>query len=72
MQANKSRTWALKSQRRQAQRAQLVADGRKALELVRTRPIADVLLIIGGSRARLYRAMKLIEPETDKRDPLLL
>jgi hypothetical protein len=33
---------------------------------------ADALMVIGGSRARLYRAMKLIELETDKRDPLLL
>jgi hypothetical protein len=69
MQANKSRTWALKSQRRQSQRAQLAADGRKALELVETRPIADVLLIVGGSRARLYRAMAAASQES--RDPLL-
>jgi hypothetical protein len=45
------------SRRRQAQRAALIADGRKALELIRTLPIADILLVIGGSRSRLYRAM---------------
>lgn len=55
--------------RSEARRAQLLADGRKALELVKTRPIADVLLVVGGSRARLYRAMAAA---TDfSRDPLL-
>ena len=44
--------------RRATQRAQLIADGRKALELIQARPIADVLLVVGGSRARLYRAME--------------
>lgn len=65
--------------RRDAQRAQLVADGRKAIELIKTRPIADVLLLVGGSRARLYRAMYAAggtslayQPLVGKRhDPLL-
>jgi hypothetical protein len=39
-------------------RAQLIADGRKALELIAAgRNIAELLMVIGGSRARLYRAM---------------
>lgn len=62
--------------RRAAQRAQLIQDGRKALELINAgRNIADCLLIIGGGRARLYRALTAasngqysgIKP----RDPLL-
>jgi hypothetical protein len=63
-----------KSFRLNARRAQLLADGRKAIELVKTKPIADVLLVVGGSRARLYRAMYLAD-RTDNtgwaRDPLL-
>lgn len=69
MQQRKSLNWSATSTRRQSQRAQLLADGRKALELVRTRPIADVLMIVGGSRARLYRAMALAA--TVSPDPLL-
>ena len=60
--------------RRDIQRAQLIADGRKALALVRHHPIADVLMIVGGSRARLYRAMGLAldaDNPQPKRDPLL-
>jgi len=57
--------------RRTAQHAQLVADGRKALELIQVRPIADILLVIGGSRARLYRAMEAARQEDNPRDPLL-
>jgi hypothetical protein len=62
---------------RQAERrAQLLADGRQALELIKTLPIADVLMLIGGSRARLYRAMHAAtaanHPErTTWADPLL-
>lgn len=55
--------------RRAAQHAQLIADGRKALQLIKVRPIADVLLVVGGSRARLYRAMAAAS--ADARDPLL-
>jgi len=69
MQLSKSKTWAVKSHRRIAQRAQLLIDGRKALELVKTRPIADILLLVGGSRARLYRAMRAAN---QVHDPLLL
>ena len=44
--------------RRDIQRTQLIADGRKALDLINAgKPIADVLMIVPGSRARLYRAM---------------
>jgi hypothetical protein len=57
--------------RREAQRAQLMMDGRKALELVKTRPVADVLLVIGGSRARLYRAMAMASDQAQTVDPLL-
>jgi hypothetical protein len=57
--------------RSDAKRAQLLSDGRKALELAKVRPIADVLLIVGGSRARLYRAMAAAELAAN-RDPLLL
>jgi hypothetical protein len=56
--------------RKHARRAQLIADGRKALELVRTKPIADVLMVVGGSRARLYRAMYAAS-EAQSQDPLL-
>ena len=59
--------------RRKIQQDQLRHDGMKAHQLIDSglKP-ADALMVIGGSRARLYRAMKLIELETDKRDPLLL
>lgn len=52
-----------------ARRAQLVADGRQALTLIKTMPIADVLMLVGGSRARLYRAMEAARAAD--RDPLL-
>lgn len=62
-----------------AKRARLLADGRKALELVQVMPIADVLLCVGGSRARLYRAMAVAQsgeqsaPATREQiDPLML
>jgi hypothetical protein len=59
--------------RRAAQRAQLLQDGRKAIELTKTRPIADILLVIGGSRARLYRAMAvaMAHDQAQTIDPLL-
>jgi hypothetical protein len=43
--------------RRSAQRDKLTADGARALKLVQVLPIYEVLAIIGGSRARLYRAL---------------
>lgn len=44
--------------RRSVQRAQLAADGRKAASLIAAgRTIDDVLLVVPGSRARLYRAI---------------
>lgn len=60
----------------------LLADGRKALQLLNDgRTIPDVRLVIAGSRARLYRAIKLahaLEPgglswlkEPQPIDPLL-
>ena len=56
-------------------RAQLLQDGRKALALIEAghKP-RDALMVIGGSRARLYRAMELAR-QTDGQtpaDPLLL
>lgn len=46
------------SPRRTVQRAQLLADGHKALGLIQAgRMINDVLMVIPGSRARLYRAL---------------
>lgn len=66
---------------RDAQRAKLLADGVKALELIeRGRSIVDILMVIPGSRARLYRAMALASPPgqaysrlpaQETRDPLL-
>jgi hypothetical protein len=56
MQVNKSKTWALQSGRRQAQRAQLLADGRLALSMS-DRPVKDILLLTGLTRARMYRAI---------------
>jgi hypothetical protein len=60
-----------KPRRIDRRRALLIADGRKALAL-RRRGLAppDVLLVIGGSRARLYKAMDAAEQQ-DK-DLLLL
>lgn len=61
----------------------LLADGRKALQLLNSgRTIPEVRLVIAGSRARLYRALKLahaLEPgrrlhlfeEPKSIDPLL-
>jgi hypothetical protein len=59
--------------RRKIQRQQLRLDGLKAHALIDTglKP-ADVLLVVGGSRARLYRALKTVESETQSTDPLLL
>lgn len=43
---------------RAARRARLLADGRKALALLGAgRTIVDCLMVIDGSRARLYRAL---------------
>ena len=67
--------------RRDIQRDKLLADGRKALEMVKSgRSMLDVLMVIGGSRTRLYRAMELAELEDSSQavqnntqgDPLLL
>jgi hypothetical protein len=56
-------------------RAKLLSDGRKALAMIEAghKP-RDALMVIGGSRARLYRAMELAR-QTDGQtpaDPLLL
>ena len=56
-------------------RARLLQDGRKALALIEAghKP-RDALMVIGGSRARLYRAMEIAR-QTDGQtpaDPLLL
>lgn len=62
-----------KSYRLRARRARLLADGRKALTMIEAHPIADVLLIVGGSRARLYRAMAAAQSASAPAvDPLLL
>jgi hypothetical protein len=66
-------------------RTRLLADGRKALEMRRAgRSPADMLMVLGCSRARLYRAMDAAEraepmaaarapaPQIDPSDPLLL
>jgi hypothetical protein len=52
--------------RRDTQRSQLQADGTQALAMIaRGSDIKDVLAIVGGSRARLYRAMAMAsEPQT--------
>ena len=44
----------------------LIADGRKARQLLASgmKP-RDVLLVVGGSRARLYRALAIAESETN-------
>jgi len=44
----------------------LIADGRKARQLLDSgmKP-RDVLLIVGGSRARLYRALAIAQSETN-------
>ena len=56
--------------RRAAQRNDLAADGRQAIELIALgHTISSVLAIVGGSRARLYRAMAAVNPIDD---PLLL
>jgi len=48
-------------------RTRLLQDGRHALALLKAgRSIPEVMLVIPGSRARLYRAMNTA------RDPLLL
>ncbi len=67
---------------RAAQRARLLADGHKALALLNAgRSISDCMLVIDGSRARLYRAMMAAAsdgqyagnaPATRACDPLLL
>lgn len=60
--------------RQAVRRAQLLSDGRKALALVaHGHDIKDVLAVIGGSRARLYRAMGRAAPEAPASvlDPLL-
>jgi hypothetical protein len=58
-----------KSRRPDQRRARLIADGRKALALRKQgmRPM-DVLMVIGGSRPRMYKAMDAAEAK----DPLLL
>lgn len=43
--------------RRTAQREKLLADGRQALKLSQRMQIEDILLVVDGSRPRLYRAM---------------
>lgn len=67
--------------RRDIQRDKLLADGRKALEMVKSgRSMLDVLMVIGGSRTRLYRATELAALEDSSQavqnntqgDPLLL
>ena len=71
MQANKSKTWALHSHRRQRQQAQLAADGAKAHALIdEGRSIVEIMRIIPGSRARLYRAMAIASQQSV--DSLLL
>lgn len=70
----KSGSWAGSSLRRNTQRAKLLADGRLARSMSH-RPIADILLLTGLSRARLYRAMALArEADAGQQsiDPLLL
>lgn len=63
---------------RNAQRAKLLADGLKALGMIeRGRSIVDIMRVIPGSRARLYRAMERASPpgqaySKQTRDPLLL
>jgi hypothetical protein len=58
--------------RRDFQRAQLIADGRKAIAMVKHgASINDVLASIQGSRARLYRAIR-IAMQQQPIDPLLL
>lgn len=53
-------------------RAKLLQDGRKALEL-QTKGIgpSDALMAIGGSRARLYRAIDYARQTDKTTDPLL-
>lgn len=49
----------------------LRADGAKALAMLKAgRTIPDIMLVMPGSRARLYRAMAIVRAES--RDPLLL
>jgi len=63
----------LKCHRRTAQRAKLHQDGRKAIAMIDSglKP-SDALMIVGGSRARLYRAMALIDEDyVAPPDPLL-
>ncbi len=53
-----------KSLRRTAQRAQLRQDGYKAISMLkRGMKPADVLALIGGSRARLYRAIATVDDD---------
>lgn len=55
-----------KLRRTDIRRAQLIADGRKALALRKQgmRP-TDVLMVIGGSRPRMYKAMDAAERAAD-------
>jgi hypothetical protein len=46
--------------RRAEQHKQLLADGREALGLMGAFPIETILVLVGTSRARLYRAMAAV------------
>jgi hypothetical protein len=58
--------------RRDFQRAQLLKDGRKAIALLKAgRSVPDCLALLGGSRAKLYRAIRAAMAQQPI-DPLLL
>lgn len=63
-----------KTTRQSVRRSQLLSDGRKAIAMIEHgATITDVLMVVSGSRARLYRAMARVDDGyVGNHDPLLL